>query len=209
MTATQLDGNPPARRAAAHWWSAGIVAIGRLVTAVLSRRHDAAAVIHGWVLDGAGKPVPHAAISVLDPTSRQIAHTSTHADGSYAVHVAEGGSLAVIGSAPGHQPKVAGLTVDGAPVRYDIVLLAGPGGLVGTARDADGNAVADVRVVVTDWWGEVIASTTTDANGEYRIDDLVPDRYTVTTTSHGHDPVATAATVNGKSHNRFDLTVAG
>ena len=109
-----------------------------------------AAVIHGRVLDGAGVPVPHAVISVLNSEGRQLARTTTHEDGTYAAPVSRGGSLTLFGSASGHQPHIAGLAVDGQPITYDLVLLAGPGGLVGTVPDADGDAVVGARVVVTD-----------------------------------------------------------
>lgn len=176
------------------------------------------AVIHGRVLDGSGAPVPHAGISVLNSAGRQLTRATTHRDGTYVVRVSTRGSLVLLASAPGHQPQIASLVVDSASITHDLVLLAGPGGLVGTVRDAAGDSVAGARVEVIDMWGEVTASTTTGTSGAYRIDDLVPDRYTVTTTAPGRHPVSTGVTVNGsdlselitldgKSHNRFDLTV--
>jgi hypothetical protein len=132
--------------------------------------------------------MPHAVISVLNPAGRQLARVSSHKDGSYAVYIPEHGSVTLLGSAPGHQPQIASLTVDGEPVSHDLVLLAGPGGLVGIVRAADGNPVAGARVVVTDWWGEITAVATTTVDGGYQIEGLVPDRYTVTVTAPGSPP---------------------
>jgi EmrB/QacA subfamily drug resistance transporter len=204
--------------ATAYWWSAGFFTFGALITAILFRRlpgnrrlvaaraqAGGAALIHGRVLDGVGAPVAHAVISVLDPADRQLARTTTHADGSYAVLLSERGNLALIGSAPGHQPQIETLIVDRASISHDLVLLAGPGGLVGTVRDADGNAAVGARVVITDMWGEVTASTTATVDGGFQIDDLVPDSYTVTVTTPHHHPASQTMTVNGKSHNHVDL----
>jgi EmrB/QacA subfamily drug resistance transporter len=215
--------------ATAYWWSAGFFILGALITAILFGRlpgnrppvaaaRTQAALIHGRVLDGAGAPVPHAAISVLDPADRQLTRTTTHADGSYAVHLSERGNLALIGSAPGHQPQIETLVVDDTSISHDLVLPAGPGGLVGTVRDADGNAAAGARVVVTGFWGEVAATTTATVDGTFQIDDLVPDSYTVTVTAPHHHPASQTVTVNGtavpglitlngRRHNRFDLTL--
>ena len=210
--------------ATAYWWSAGGVLLGALITAILFRSKGAnrpvvAAVIHGRVLDGAGTPVARAAITLLDPAGYRLARATTHEDGSYAVHTVKRGRLALIGSAAGHQPQIATLAVDGDPITYDPVLLVGPGGLVGTVRDPDIGAVAGARVVVTDWSGEVVASATSETGGGYRIDDLVPSTYIVTATAQGHRPVSNTVTVNGsgvpelitvdgKSHNRFDLMLS-
>jgi EmrB/QacA subfamily drug resistance transporter len=212
--------------ATAYGWSAGGVVLGALIAAILFRPKgsnrpaaNGAAVIHGRVLDGAGAPVAHAAVTLLDPAGFRLDRATTHEDGSYAVHTVERGRLGLIGSAPGHQPQIATLAVDGEPVSYDPVLLAGPGGLVGTVRGPDGSAVAGARVVVTDQWGEVVGSATSGTGGGYRIDDLVPDTVTVTVTAAGRHPVSDTVTVdgtdlpglvdvNGKSHNRFDLVLS-
>jgi hypothetical protein len=73
---------------------------------------SSAAVIRGRVRDGAGAPVPQAAITLLDPTGRQLARTTSREDGSYAIDTAELGSLVLIGSALGHQPQVANLSTN-------------------------------------------------------------------------------------------------
>ncbi|HEY0447535.1 MFS transporter [Actinophytocola sp.] len=157
--------------------------------------------MHGRILDGAGAPVPHAVITLLDPAGRQLARATARADGSYAVDVPTGRGVVLIGSASAHQPQVATLTVGSAPIAYDLVMLAGAGGLTGTVRDADGTPLAGARVVATDRRDE---TTTTGPNGGYRIDGLLPGRYTVTVNAAGHRPASEVVSVSGAS-TRHDV----
>ncbi|MCQ4084511.1 MFS transporter [Streptomyces sp. RB6PN25] len=212
--------------ATAYWWSAGFFAFGAIVTMLLFRRRKASlpetadavaaeglpaqaaapaqpdagstAVIRGRVLDGTGAPIPHAVITLLDPAGRQLARDTAREDGSYAMDTPERGSLVLVGSAPGHRPQVATLALGSAPLSYDLVMPAGTGGLVGTVRDADGKAVDGALVVATDQRGEVAASATTEMDGDYRIDDLMPGDYTVAVSAPGHRPAAEPATVSGE-----------
>ncbi|MEV0406758.1 MFS transporter [Actinoallomurus sp. NPDC050550] len=169
---------------------------------------DGAGVIRGRVRDGAGAPVPRTAITLLDSAGHQLARATSREDGSYAVDTFERGALVLIGSAPGHQPQVATLTVTGAPISYDLVMLANTGGVAGTVRGGDGDAVPGAVVVATDQRGEVAASAVTGIDGGYRIDDLLPGDYTVTVSAPGHRPAAEPATVSAEL-TRCDIQLLG
>lgn len=158
-----------------------------------------AAVIRGQVRDGTGAPVPGTAITLLDNSGRQLVRAVSGEDGSYAVDTAERGSLVLIGSAPGHQPQVATLTLTGEPVSHDLVILPSPGGLAGTVCGRDGEALPGALVVATDQRGDVTASTTTAMDGTYRIDDLLPGDYTLSVSAPGHHPAAVPATVSAET----------
>jgi EmrB/QacA subfamily drug resistance transporter len=209
----------------AYWWSAGFFAFAALLTVLLFRRKDAKpaaevtstgqaaptaaespgvaagaeadgpGVIRGLVRNGAGAPLPRAAITLLDRAGRQVARAASREDGSYTVGTSVRGSLVLIGSAAGHQPQVATISLNGAPIAYDLVMPAGTGALTGTVRDTGGEALSDALVVVTDERGAVVASTTTGADGTYRIDDLLPGDYAVTVTAAGRRPAADLVTV--------------
>ncbi|WP_433179635.1 MFS transporter [Actinoallomurus sp. CA-150999] len=167
-----------------------------------------AGIIRGRVRDGAGAPVPRTAITLLDSAGHQLARATSREDGSYAVDTFERGALVLIGSAPGHQPQVATLTVTGAPISYDLVMLANTGGVAGTVRGGDGGAVPGAVVVATDQRGEVAASVVTGSDGGYRIDDLLPGDYTVTVSAPGHRPAAEPATVSAEL-TRCDIELLG
>lgn len=167
------------------------------------------AVIRGQVRDGTGAPVPRTAITLLDGSGRQLARATSREDGTYGLDTPERGSLVLIGSAPGYQPQVATLSLNGTPVSHDLVFLPSPGGLSGTVRGGDDAALSGALVVATDQHGDVTASTTTDTDGGYRIGDLLPGDYTLSVSAPGHRPTAVPATVSAET-TRCDihLTVA-
>ncbi|MFE0326776.1 MFS transporter [Streptomyces sp. NPDC058960] len=170
---------------------------------------DGPGVIRGQVRDGAGTPLARAAITVLDPTGRQVARATSREDGSYAVDTSARGSLVLIGSAAGHQPQVATLSLNGAPIAYDLVMPAGTGTLTGTVRDTGAEALSGALVVVTDERGAVASSTTTDTDGAYRIADLLPGDYAVTVTAPGRRPAASLVTVTTEGvHHDIELRPA-
>ncbi|MGW5660436.1 MFS transporter [Streptomyces sp. NPDC003758] len=170
---------------------------------------DGPGVIRGQVRDGAGTPLARAAITVLDPTGRQVARATSREDGSYAVDTSARGSLVLIGSAAGHQPQVATLSLNGAPIAYDLVMPAGTGTLSGTVGDTGGEALSGALVVVTDERGAVASSTTTGTDGAYRIVDLLPGDYAVTVTAPGRRPAASLVTVTTEGiHHDIELRPA-
>lgn len=212
----------------AYWWSAGFFAVGVIITALLFRAKrrqtapaeeaeavptpaatapavdTAAPVIRGQVRNGTGAPVARTAITLLDGSGRQLARATSGEDGTYALATAERGSLVLIGSAPGHQPHVVTLSVNGAPVSHDLVILPSPGGLAGTVRDGDGEPLPGALVVATDQRGDVTASSTAGTDGGYRLGDLPPGDYTLSVSAPGHRPVAVPATVSAETA-RLDI----
>ncbi|MPY62112.1 MFS transporter [Streptomyces spongiae] len=168
-----------------------------------------AAVIRGQIRDGAGAPVPRTAVTLLDSSGRQLARATSGADGSYAVETVEHGSLVLIGSASGYQPQVVTLTLNGASVSHDLVILPSPGGLVGTVRGGTAEALPGALVVATFQRGDVAASVTTGMDGGYRIVDLVPGDYTLSVSAPGHRPAAVPVTVSAEiTRSDIRLSVA-
>ncbi|MFF0161833.1 MFS transporter [Streptomyces sp. NPDC005263] len=160
---------------------------------------DRAAAVRGQVRDGAGAPVARTAITLLDSSGHQLARAVSGADGTYAMDTSERGSLVLIGSAPGYQPQVVTLSLNGEPVSRDLVVLPSPGGLAGTVRGGDGEALPAALVVATDQRGDVTASVTTGTDGGYRIGDLLPGDYTLSVSAPGHRPAAVPATVSAET----------
>nr|WP_256257098.1 MFS transporter [Streptomyces sp. MUSC 14] len=165
------------------------------------------AVVRGQVRDGAGVPVPRAAITLLDTSGHQLARALSREDGSYAVDTSERGSLVLIGSAAGHRPQVVTLNMNNAPVTHDLVLRPSPAGLAGTVRGGDAEVLPGALVVVTDQHGEVTASATTGTDGGYLIGDLLPGDYTLSVSAPGHRPSAVPATVSAET-TRCDIRLS-
>jgi hypothetical protein len=146
------------------------------------------------VLDAADAPVPAAAITVTDPSGRQVARARADAaDGGYAVELPAAGGYVLIATAPGRTPQAANLTVaDGAPTGWDFRLDVIGGALTGTVRAAvSGAPVAGALVVATDEYGRVLASATSVADGGYRLDGVpAGGRHTLAVSAPGHRPAA-------------------
>jgi EmrB/QacA subfamily drug resistance transporter len=168
-----------------------------------------AAVVHGQVLDAAGAPLPHAVVTLIDPAGRQLARATAHEDGSYAVVAPERGSLILVASAPGREPQVTTLAVGGTPVSHDLVMLTGPktlaGTVRGTVRDRDGRPLSDARITLLDAASNVIAARSTADDGTYCFNGLTDTEYALI--ASGYAPVTASISLNGNTHNSFDLVL--
>jgi hypothetical protein len=77
----------------------------------------------------------------------------------------------------------------------------------GTVRAGTDNLLlADARVTLVDAAGNVVATATTGAEGEYAFEDLDPGPYTVI--ASGYPPVAATLTVGRTSPEAFGLTLS-
>jgi Carboxypeptidase regulatory-like domain len=151
-----------------------------------------------------GRPVPGAAVTVTEPgTGRQAGATRTLPGGMFQVDLAAGGTYLMIVSAPGRRPAAEVITVDGLPLRRDVIL-AGSGVLAGTARITEtGEAAAGVLVTLTDAQGQVVATGVTAADGTYRLDGLEAGDYTLVGMLSAKEPVARAVSVPGTEDLSF------
>ncbi|MET7476751.1 MFS transporter [Streptomyces sp. NPDC005648] len=191
--ARKRAGAPAAEAEAA---AAEVPAAGTVPDLPVGDVRTSAAVLRGQVRDATGAPVPRTAITLLDNAGRQLARATSGGDGTYALDTAERGSLVLIGSAPGYQPQVVTLALNGAPVSHDLVILPSPGGLAGTVHGGSGETLPGTLVVATDQRGDVTASVTTGTDGGYRIGDLQPGEYTLSVSAPGHRPAAVPVTVS-------------
>jgi len=143
--------------------------------------------LRGQVRTGGGASVPGAVVTLIDTAGRQLARSTAGPDGRYGLD-APAGTYVLVGSAPGHQPQVATVTVGGSPAEFDL-RLGGTGGVTGRVLAA-GEPVEGALVVATDERGDVAASTTTGEDGTYRLGQLVAGGYTLTVSARGHQPSA-------------------
>ncbi|QKG26818.1 MFS transporter [Actinomadura verrucosospora] len=152
--------------------------------------------VRGRVLRPDGTPLPGATVTLIDATGRQLGVVASDADGGYAIAVPAPGGYVLVGSAQGHQPEAATVTVLDAPADADLVL-GGIGGLAGTVVDEAGEPVAGAVAVATDQRGEVVASAETGADGAFALADLAPGGYTLTVSAAGRRPAARPVRVEG------------
>jgi MFS family permease len=154
--------------------------------------------VEGFVHDGAGNPVPFAAITIAGPDGHQLGRTNTGPDGRYAFQAPPGDYL-VITTAPGWSPQAASVLVGSAGAVQDFALApddSGPTGeLRGIVRSPDGVPLGGITTTITDETGEVIATTTTGYDGSYHVTGLSDGHYTVV--AAGHRPATVAVRVGG------------
>ncbi|MGI5479843.1 MFS transporter [Streptomyces lavendofoliae] len=164
--------------------------------------------VSGTVRQHGGTGVPGAALTLVDPHGRQAGRGASGADGRYALSAPGAGSYVLIAAAGGHGPQAVPVVVDDRPVELDVVL-GGAGRLTGTVRTADGTAVHDATVTLTDARGEVVASTRTGRDGGYVLPALVAGDYTLAASAPLFRPAALSVPVQASRETRQDIELSG
>ncbi|MER6972988.1 MFS transporter [Nocardioides sp. NPDC000445] len=161
--------------------------------------------LHGFVRGSGNVPVPHAAVTLISLSGRQLGRSVAHADGSYAVDAPGSGTYVLIASADGFQPQASTVVVGGEPVAYDL-LLSGTTGLKGIVRGGeDGAPIKDAMVIVTDVRGDLLSTGTTVADGTFFIDELVPGPATVAVNAEGYRPRAVPIEIGATGLTRIEV----
>ncbi|MFF1447510.1 MFS transporter [Streptomyces sp. NPDC058274] len=164
--------------------------------------------VRGHVRGAESAPVPRAAVTLISLAGRQLGRSVAQTDGAYAVDAPGAGSYVLIASADGFQPQAATIVVNGEPLAYDI-LLSGTSGLSGVVRAAEtGITVKNAMVIVTDVRGDVLATGTTGAQGEFTFAELVPGSVTVAVNAAGHRPSAVPVEVGGTGVTRVEVELS-
>jgi EmrB/QacA subfamily drug resistance transporter len=164
--------------------------------------------VRGTVQHSDGSTVGHAALTLIDAAGRQVGRGATAEDGRYALSTPAGGSYVLIAAAGGHQPQAVSVTVADRPVELDVVL-GGAGRLAGTVHTADGTAVRDAVVTLTDVHGDVVATARSGHQGDYALTDLVAGEYTLAAGAPGFRPAALPVSVQASRETRQDVELAG
>ncbi|WP_063021716.1 MFS transporter [Nocardia niwae] len=161
----------------------------------------------GYVHREDGRPVPAAALTLIDQHGRQAARTSGGADGSYLVTAPDAGSYVLIVSAAGHQPAAVNVTVGDRSQKVDVTLL-GSGEVSGVVRSsALGEPLPGATITLTDLDGEVVGSANAAADGAYVCHGVVPGTYTVVAVAEHMRPSAAALTVPDSGLLRHDIVL--
>jgi EmrB/QacA subfamily drug resistance transporter len=161
--------------------------------------------VHGFVRGVEGKPVARAAVTLISMAGRQLGRSMAHIDGGYQIDAPGAGSYVLIASADGYQPQASTVLVSEDAVAFDI-LLSGTSGLAGVVREAEsGVPVAGAVVIVTDTRGDVLATGTTGAQGEFTFAELVPGAVTVAVNAPDRRPMALPVEISGNGVTRIEV----
>ncbi|MGK8520198.1 MFS transporter [Nocardia asteroides] len=164
--------------------------------------------LSGYVHREDGRPVPGAALTLIDHHGRQAARTGGGADGGYLVCAPDAGDYVLIVSAAGHQPAAVNVVVGERPRQFDITLL-GSGEVSGVVRSSSrGAPLPGATITLTDLDGEVVGSATAAADGAYRCHGVVPGTYTLVAVAEHMRPSAVALTVPDSGLLRHDIDLA-
>lgn len=163
--------------------------------------------ISGDVRRGDGASVSDATVMVIDPAGSQVGRAVSNDHGRFAVDVTDPGSYVLVVSAPNHDPRAVPVTLGSSPAEIEVILesMAVLGGRVTTSATAE--PVAGATVAVADRTGQVIATTSTGADGRWDVGGLGDGVHTVIVTAPGCDPVAETVDVSGGTGRTVDVQV--
>ncbi|WP_449877877.1 MFS transporter [Nocardia fusca] len=179
-----------------------------LPTTRYSGAGDESGSFHGHITREDGRPVPGAALTLIDQRGHQVARASGSGDGGYTINAPGPGSYVLIVSAPGHRPTAVNVAHAAQPQRMNLAL-SGLGELSGTVRSTRGGApLAGATVTVTDQYGEVVATAASGVDGAYLCHGVVPGTYTLVAVAEHMRPSATALTVPDSGRLRHDIELA-
>ncbi|WP_202421696.1 carboxypeptidase-like regulatory domain-containing protein [Gordonia sp. SID5947] len=139
--------------------------------------------------------------------------TQAHSDpdGHFTIPgLSAGDTVAVTASAPGYQPASQLVTVDATPgrnvepIEIRLVETSGIEGAVRAAQSGIPLEGATVSAIGPDQ--TIVASTTTDADGRYRIDGLTDGQFTIV--ANLYEPAAVQVKVTAGQHNSADIGLA-
>ncbi|MEU3984257.1 MFS transporter [Streptomyces sp. NPDC026672] len=152
-----------------------------------------------------GAPVAGAVVVVADVRGDVLAGGRTDTLGEFRIDDLVPGPVTLAVNSPKHRPVALPVEMGAAgTTRVEVELR--PGAQVrGTVRGS-GEPLADARVTLVDAAGNVVATTTTGADGAYAFTDLDSGPYTVI--AAGYPPQATALTVTGGGTDDHDIQLA-
>ncbi|MFQ6325271.1 MFS transporter [Nocardia sp. CWNU-33] len=164
--------------------------------------------IRGRIRHGDGRPVPGAALTLIDQRGHQVSRATGDPHGGYVIGVPEGGNYVLIASATGHQPEAVSVAVGHRTLQLDLTLM-GSGELSGVVRSARrGEPLASATVTLTDMRGEVVGAAITAGDGVYVCHGVVSGTYTLVAVADHMRPSAATLTMPDSGLLRQDIDLA-
>ncbi len=141
------------------------------------------------VCDAIGRPLMGVAVSLLDPTGRQIAVADTGVVGRCELDDLPSGEVLLVAVHPAYAPYAQSVVVpESGSAQADILLGTEPTRatlITGEALTPQGWLIADARVSLIDAGGVECAVTRTDSQGRYAFTGVPAGDYTLLATGYG------------------------
>ncbi|RLQ93334.1 carboxypeptidase regulatory-like domain-containing protein [Falsibacillus albus] len=152
--------------------------------------------ITGTIFASGGGTVGGATVEILNLASQVIATTVADGSGFYTVNGLAPGSYRLRASASGYITAQVGFTASGGTMNVDLTLLQNPGSISGGVQDSStGSGIQNANIRIVNNSGVTVATTMTDASGNYSIPSLSSGSYTVIFTADGYANKAIGAMV--------------
>jgi len=171
----------------------------------------------GKVTNGSGDAIADTQVTFNDSNGNQLGQTTTDANGEYTVEDVEEGTYDITASADGYEDATTNgveivATEDTATTDFSLTEIT-TGSFSGKVTNGSGDAIADTQVTFNDSNGNQLGQTTTDANGEYTVEDVEEGTYDITASADGYkDDTTNDVEITGEEDTAdtdFTLSEAG
>ncbi|MCF6137491.1 carboxypeptidase regulatory-like domain-containing protein [Pseudalkalibacillus berkeleyi] len=178
-----------------------IIENGAIAEALLAISPETSNLV-GVITDPNGNPIAGATIQIMDSKRSVVTTVLTQSDGGYAVFDLALGIYTMLINSPGYEQQSLSADIkSGESTVTNLNLAFSPGNVEGVVTDAEtGSFLArtnvELRLISTS--GPVVASTITDAQGNYRFTDVTSGNYTIVATHrvYGNDSTTIAVEPN-------------
>jgi hypothetical protein len=153
-----------------------------------------------------GAPLPGAKVIVSDRAGHVVASAVTGGDGGFTVSGAAAGTYAITATAPGHLPASQEVEMNGHPGTAQLTL-APEREVYGLVRAPGGEPAPGIPVTAATAAGEIVATSTTDAHGRYRLTGLGDGEHVLV--AGGHEPASVSVEVESGDTASVTLRVGG
>ncbi|BCB03802.1 carboxypeptidase regulatory-like domain-containing protein [Bacillus sp. KH172YL63] len=163
--------------------------------------------IEGTVFDQTnGDPIPNATVEVLTNQGVFVESTTTDALGYYLLEdLAEGTYIVRASAADYGTNSVSASVTSGVTTTSDVPLQPVPGTISGNLTDdVSGQPISGAVVQIINSSGQVVTTGTTDALGNYTIENLVPGSYSVVFSANGYSNTVLGAIVTQNQTTTLD-----
>ncbi|WP_377887184.1 carboxypeptidase regulatory-like domain-containing protein [Alkalihalobacillus sp. R86527] len=152
-------------------------------------------------------PLPGTTIQVTNGLGVTVATSTTDLNGEYTIEMLAPGFYTVTFVAPGYGSQTVGAKIQSEQTTtLDVPLEQLVGAISGTITDTLGNPVAGSVIEIFSN-NVLVASTTTDSNGNYIINNLIPGAYSITASNNGFSSETVGASVIVNETSTADVTL--
>lgn len=170
--------------------------------------------VFGTVWRSPRVPLAGATVTLAERAGGQVGRVVTDSQGRYRLPVRSGGTFLMIVAAPRMAPDANLVDVGDRAMHHDVTLV-GSSTLTGRVLGQDHHGadrlvgIAEVLVSLVDQSGDVVASSTTGADGGYSFERLSAGSYVLTAQAHERRPLARQVDIDDSSALAVDLQLTG